>query len=104
MKTGIQRILIRQKGWMCSLASFTPPPFGRPAGVYPDENRGRNDDIVLFRNSQSLPARSRFGEGRRIPHLDHMCFMTMLEMILAASSPRSAALLRWRYISRIFNM
>jgi hypothetical protein len=23
---------------------LAPPPFGRPAGVYPDENRGRNDD------------------------------------------------------------
>jgi len=24
---------------------LTPPPFGRPAGVYPDENRGRNDNL-----------------------------------------------------------
>ena len=31
------------KYWMCSLASLTPPPFGRPGEVYPDENRGRND-------------------------------------------------------------
>ncbi len=25
-------------------ASLTPPPFGRLSGVYPDENRGQNDD------------------------------------------------------------
>ena len=29
-------------------------------------------------------------------NLYHECFITILEMMLAASSPRSAALLRWR--------
>jgi hypothetical protein len=28
---------------------LAPPPFGRPAGVYPDENRGRNDDLYGYR-------------------------------------------------------
>jgi hypothetical protein len=31
------------KYWMCSLASLTPPPFGRLAGVYRDENGDWND-------------------------------------------------------------
>jgi hypothetical protein len=30
-----------RKNWMCSLASLTPPPFGRPAGVYPVLDTGR---------------------------------------------------------------
>ncbi len=35
---------------MCSLASLTPPPFGRPAEVYRGENRGRNDTFLLNPN------------------------------------------------------
>jgi hypothetical protein len=31
------------KYWICSLASLTPPPFGRLAGVYRDENGDWND-------------------------------------------------------------
>ena len=39
---------------MCSLASLAPPPFGRPAGVYPGENRGRNDDHQTFLDFLSI--------------------------------------------------
>ena len=43
--------LIRGHPVLDVLARFglTPPPLGRPAGVYPDENRGRNDDLFGYR-------------------------------------------------------
>ncbi len=49
---------------MCSFTSLTPPPFGRPAGVYPEENRVRND--LKQRQNQSFDRIGRAGEGAEI--------------------------------------
>ncbi len=55
VKTGTQEIYEAPKYWMCSLASLAPPPFGPPAGVYPDANRGRNDVKQRQTNFFKLP-------------------------------------------------
>src|SRR3972149_10034298 len=52
---------------MCSLASLTPPPFGRPAGVYPDENRGRNDVKQHQTNFFTASGRARKGVSKLFP-------------------------------------